>query len=324
MTILLPMIWAGIIAFCFMMYIILDGFTLGTGIIFPFMNRHERDIAMSVILPTWDGNQTWLVLAMASLYGAFPLAFAMALPKFYLPLIILVILLLFRGVVFEFRLKSSQGIKIWDMIFCIASSLIAFLQGMLIGSLLLGFKSHHDFFNGFAMFTGLTFVCAYMMLGVTRLILKTVNPIQQKMYRLAARITAVFLVCFLILCLWIPFVHPELKQTWLMPTNWKHLFYLPLAAVMLTIALCFSLYRRHELAPYWFAVALVLCMYCGFGAGIFPYAIPYQLTIWQAASPNSTLLFISVGAVIMLPVLLIYTGYSYRIFSGKVKDVLHY
>jgi cytochrome d ubiquinol oxidase subunit II len=320
----LPLIWIGIIGFCVIMYVILDGFTLGTGLLLPVLNSHQRDIATSVILPTWDGNQTWLVLGMASLYGAFPLAFSILLPALYLPLLFMVVALLFRGVAFEFRLKSTINQHRWDWVFFLASVAVTFVQGSIVGNMVIGFGGAHDYVNSFAILTGIGLVIAYMLLGATRLILKTEAQLQLKMYRVAKFAMLLTTVAFILVCILTPMLNMHNYSLWLSYHNWPMLFWLPLVMCALGLSIWISLYRKNHYLPYWLSVFFVLCPYIGFVVNIYPYVIPYTVTIWQAASPPSTLRFLLVGTSIMLPVLLIYTGYAYHIFRGKVNVTLHY
>ncbi|MBL4647682.1 MAG: cytochrome d ubiquinol oxidase subunit II [Gammaproteobacteria bacterium] len=329
----LPLIWIGIIGFGIIMYLILDGFTLGTGMMMPFLSTHERNLAMSAILPTWDGNQTWLVLGAATLYGAFPIAFSTILPILYLPLILMVIALLFRGVVFEFRLKSTKGVKHWDMAFIIASLTVTFIQGLILGNTVEGFPlmpnvtvpPDNNFLTPFSLFTAISLVFGYSLLGSTRLILKTEGALQQKMYRVAKVCAIALAIAMIVVSLWTPLLRDNIAARWFDPRYQYYLAILPTITGGLFYGLFYLLFRhRGEASPYWLSVALFVCAYIGFIISIFPYIVPYHITIFQAAAPDNTLKFLLVGGVIMLPLLLIYTGYSYHIFKGKVKDVIHY
>lgn len=328
----LPLIFILIIGFIIIMYVILDGFTLGTGMLLPFLNNKEKDIAMSVILPTWDGNQTWLVLGGATLYGSFPLAFSTLLPALYLPLILMVLGLLFRGVVFEFRLKATHGKKAWDIVFSCASLFVTLIQGLILGHFIEGFTPVSDvryvvadpWITSFSVVTALSLVFGYSLLGSTRLILKTEGEIQNKMYRIAWRCSFVVAFALVVVSLMTMFVHPAVKAVWFNMHYWPWLAILPVLTGILFLIFWYSLYNKKERAPYWFAVLIFLCPYAGFIVSAFPYIVPYHITLWEAAAPNNSLRFLLVGMVIMLPVLLFYTGYAYRIFRGKVKDVLHY
>lgn len=316
--------WAGIIAFCVLMYVILDGFTLGTGVMMSFMDRDERNIAMSVILPTWDGNQTWLVLGMASLYGAFPLAFSTLLPILYMPLTFMVIFLLLRGVVFEFRLKAHLGMRRWDILFVCSSILVALIQGVILANVIQGFDNRPFELNWFSVLVSLVVLFGYCLLGSTRLILKTTGKLQSKMNSISNYLAvSLFVLLMAVSCasLW---VHPEIARLWLNPAFWTMLYIFPFLTLTSFIALLLALGCENDVIPYWSSVVIFICCYAGFGLDIYPYIVPYSITIVQAASPKSSLEFIFVGACIMLPVLLVYTGYSYRIFRGKVNETIHY
>lgn len=327
-----PIAWACIIAFCIVMYIILDGFTLGAGMMMPLLDKDERDIAYSVLLPTWDGNQTWLVLGGASLYGAFPAAFSLLMPAFYIPLIIMVIALLFRGVVFEFRLKATHGRKHWDWVFAASSLLVTIIQGIVLGNMAEGFEigtngdthSLGSIINPFTLFTAFGLIVGYCLLGSTRLILKTEGSTHDKMYKVAYITAFTIMFCFGGVSLWTPFINDFIFNRWFMNDNWILLLILPYITIIAFSILLYSLYKKDEVIPFWASVVLLLCSYIGFGVSIYPYIVPFQLTIWEAAAPTKTLKFLLVGAIIMLPLLIMYTTYSYHIFRGKVKNVIHY
>jgi cytochrome d ubiquinol oxidase subunit II len=329
----LPIIWILIIGFGVVMYVILDGFTLGTGMLMPFMSSYQRDIAASVILPNWDGNQTWLVLGAAALYGAFPRAFSAFLPLLYIPLFLMIIALLLRGVVFEFRLKAKPEKKhLWDRVFAASSVVVTLIQGLVLGNFIEGFKvsshpfliSKGSFFSVFSIFTAISLVFGYALLGACRLILKTEGTLQKKMYRLAWGSLILIAIALVAVSLWTPFVDPHALNRWFSGYNWLYLSFLPLITGLCFLALLYTLYHQKENYPYYLVIILFLCPYLGFIISVYPYIIPYKVTLWQAAAPTDALLFILVGTVIMLPVLLFYTWYSYKIFKGKVKEVLEY
>jgi cytochrome d ubiquinol oxidase subunit II len=327
---MLTLAWISIIGFCIIMYVILDGFTLGTGILMPFMKSSERDLAVSMLLPTWDGNQTWLVLGMASLYGAFPAAFSILLPVFYLPLLIMVVAILSRGVAFEFRLKSIHAKHRWDIVFFIASLSATLTQGFILGSFIQGFYLHNSqwyatsSFDAFNVLSSLALVIGYCLLGSTRLVLKTTKILQQKMFRASFVLSLLLMLFIFVISVYTPFVYPLVQHRWFNLAIMPYLAILPFITVMFFILLIYGLYKKWDRVPYWSAVVVFLCPYFGFLISVYPYIIPYKMTIWQAASPDNTLQFILVGALIMLPVLLIYTGYAYKIFGGKVDEVIEY
>lgn len=322
---LLPLAWAFVIAFCIVMYVILDGFTLGTGMLIPFFKSEERDMAMSVLLPTWDGNQTWLVLGGASLYGAFPLAFSLLLPKFYLPIFLMVIALLFRGVVFEFRLKAQpKGRKIWDSIFAAASLIVTVIQGVVLGNFISGINANTAIFAPFTLFTAVGLIFGYCLLGSTRLILKTGGSLPAKANKLAIIALIGVVLGIAIASLWTPLLNPLIFKRWFGASNWIYLMILPYLSAIAFGVLLWGLYKHDEIMPFWAAVALFLFAYIGLLVSIYPYIVPFDISVWQAAAPDSSLRFTLFGVIIMLPILLIYTGYSYHIFKGKVKNVFEY
>lgn len=321
---LLPFAWAGIIAFCVLMYVILDGFTLGTGMMMPFLETEERNIAMSVILPTWDGNQTWLVLGMASLYGAFPVAFSTLLPILYIPLLLMVIGLLFRGVVFEFRLKADKGQRAWDILFFFSSLAVSFVQGSILGNVIEGFDGAYHWVNSFSCLTALVLIIAYCLLGSTRLILKTSAIIQTKMRAVAKILTISLGILLVVVSIFSLYISNKVGITWLHQYNRFFLAIFPTVTLFAFILLWIGLFRAWERVPYWSTVLIFLCSFAGFGLDLFPYIVPYSITIQDAAAAPGTLRFILIGALIMLPFLLVYTGYSYYIFRGKINEVIHY
>lgn len=327
---MLALIWIAIIAFCIIMYVVLDGFTLGTGMMMLFLSPSERDLAMSTILPTWDGNQTWLVLGMASLYGAFPLAFSILLPIFYLPLLVMVVAILARGVAFEFRLKTKTATHRWDAVMIAATIIATLAQGFILGNFIQGFDLNNgnwvatSHFDVFSIVSAISLVIGYSLLGATRLILKTTGNMQHLMFRISFYLSLLVMLAIFVISVYTPFVYPLVHHRWLNLHYIPYLAILPFITMLCFIGLIYSLYKKWDRAPYWFSVVLFLCPYVGFLISIFPYVVPYKLSIWQAAAPENTLTFIMVGAAIMLPVLLIYTGYSYKIFKGKVDETLHY
>lgn len=316
--------WGAIIGFCIIMYVILDGFTLGTGMMMGFFNKEERTIAMSAILPTWDGNQTWLVLGMASLYGAFPLAFSILLPTLYIPLILMLMALLIRGVIFEFRLKAIEGQKRWDFLFVTVCVIIALIQGSIMGNVIQGFDGTYQWLNGFSILTAVFLVFAYALSGATRLIIKTKDKMQKQMIQMSAILSIIVAIFLVLVSIASIYAHPDVAKLWLNRDYWPYLVFFPVLTALCFITLWISLKKGKELLPYWCVVVIFLCCYAGFILDVFPYAVPYHLSIFQAASPDNTLRFTFVGACIMIPFLLLYTGYSYRIFRGKVDEVIEY
>lgn len=333
----LPWLWVSIIGFCIIMYTILDGFTLGTGLLFPFIkDPSQKDIAMSVILPTWDGNQTWLVLGVASLYGGFPLAFSLLMPILYFPLLLMVICLLLRGVAFEFRLKAKgEHRKYWSWLFSIGCLGATLSQGLLLGSFIHGFNHigeisiinpvpSIEWLTPFSTAAAIFLVFGYALLASTRLILKTHDPIKQNMFHISKICLILTTFGLIIVSLWTPWVDPYLYRFWFNPKFMPYLAILPVLSIFVIVMLWKTLKAQNDLWPYWLSVAIFILAYIGFVLGTWPFIIPHKITIWQAAAPLSTLKFLSIGGIIMVPFLCFYTFYSYYVFKGKVKEPLAY
>ncbi len=329
---LLPLGWAVIIALSIVIYVILDGFTLGTAMLLPLLDADERDLSMSVILPTWDGNQTWLVLGGACLYGAFPSAFSILLPMLYLPIFVMVIALLFRGVVFEFRLKDREHVKYWDPIFTLSSILVTFVQGTVLANFVSGFdytttpylSSTGNIFTPFSVFVSFSLMFGYCLLGATRLIYKTEGALQEKMFRISRYFGLIIIASIAIVSLWTPFINPAIYTRWFSNTNWLLLMILPYLSGLAFLVFWYAIRHREERLPFLCSVSLFACAYIGFLICLYPYIVPFKITIWEAAAPTASLYFMMFGTVIMLPILMIYTAYSYSVFKGKVKNVFTY
>ncbi|AIT09451.1 cytochrome C oxidase subunit II [Candidatus Francisella endociliophora] len=318
----LGLIWLGIIAFGLLLYVILDGFALGVAILFPFFDTKERDIATSVLLPTWDGNQTWLVFSLACFYGMFPIAFAYIFPKIYMSAVLLVVMLLLRGICFEFRLKATEtGIKNWDKLFFISSLAATFLEGFIVGQLIIGFPHSPLYGFIFSCLTGLALIFGYVLLGATRLILKT----EGDLYRKAQKITKATCRILVIMMFIIGIITPLYVNI-----PWTNIFKMAvlMELLVLTIISFYILYKfidsKNHALPYWLTVAIFIFTFISMLTLIFPYIIPYQLTYIEAQASRTTLLFTLLPAVTMIPLLLLYTGYAYYIFRGKTKEKLSY
>ncbi|QLH41814.1 MAG: cytochrome d ubiquinol oxidase subunit II [Coxiellaceae bacterium] len=309
------------------MYVVLDGFDLGIGILFPWVSGKEhRDIMMNSVAPVWDGNETWMVFGAAALYGAFPLAYSTLLPVLYLPLMIMLSALIFRGVAFEFRFKAHRSRFLWDIAFSAGSGLAAFCQGLLVGTFVHGYVSVSNglgykvvWFTPFSIMTGIAVVFGYALLGATWLIMRTEGELQRNMYH-AAKILLVCITAFIILVsLWTPFVDADIMQRWFQLPNFFYLLPLPILTAFTVLYAAYSLHRRYETAPFVMSVLLFVFSYIGFCISIWPYIIPRTTTIWQAASDSKSLAFLLIGAAILLPILIGYSIYSYYVFKGKVR-----
>jgi cytochrome bd ubiquinol oxidase subunit II len=329
---LLILTWATIISLIIMMYVLLDGFDLGVGILFPWIKSSEyRDIMMSTVVPVWDGNETWLVFGAAALYAAFPIAYGILLPTLYMPIMILLVALIFRGVAFEFRFKAHKSQFIWDIAFAAGSILAAFIQGIILGTFVKGYgyqlplsHSAYHWLTPFTLFTGVAVVCGYALLGATWLIIKTDGVLQERMFE-AAKVLLIVVAFFLVsVSIWTPIVEPQVMHRWFSLPNFYYLSPLPILTILIVFYNFYCLHKKKERHPFILTIILFVLSYTGFCISAWPYIIPHVLPVWEAAAPPSTLKFILVGAAIILPILLIYTLYSYHVFRGKVKTVIHY
>lgn len=327
----LPFLWAMIIAFGIIMYVLLDGFDLGTGILTFFIkDRMQRDITISSILPVWDGNQTWLVFGGAALYGAFPLAFSTILPILYLPILIMVIALLFRGVAFEFRMKANKNSHFWDTCFFLGSLTAAFIQGVILGSFVVGYQTgaaavtSYQWLSPFSIFCGLALVFGYSLLAANRLIIKTSGELQQHFYHISTMLQYAVMVFVVAVSIWSPHLNSFLYERWYNTDLMPLLAILPFFTVVFFYLHIYGLKKQHEKLPFFASVGIFLMCYIGFLISSFPFIVPRHIDFLQAAAPDSTLVFMLVGALIMLPILLVYTVYSYYIFRGKIEKPLSY
>jgi cytochrome d ubiquinol oxidase subunit II len=324
----LPTIWAGLIAFAVYAYVVLDGFDLGIGVLFPFFSgKDQRDEAMNSIAPVWDGNETWLVLGGGGLFAVFPLAYSIIMPALY-PLVIAMLLgLVFRGVAFEFRFRAERSAFLWDWAFFLGSLVAAFTQGVMLGALVQGIQVADrayaggwlDWLTPFSLLTGVALVGGYALLGATWLIHKTEAPTQSRAFALARPLAPLLLALVAAVSLWTPFLNEDYWRLWFgFPRNLL-LAPLPLAAGAAGVWLMRQLARGSENAPFFAAQALFALCYIGIGVSFYPYIVPRAVTIQAAAAPESSLKFLLVGAAVMIPAIFAYTAYAYYVFRGKTN-----
>jgi cytochrome bd ubiquinol oxidase subunit II len=336
----LPTVWAGLLALAVFMYILLDGFDLGVGILFPFAARDEdRDVMMNSVAPVWDGNETWLVLGGGGLFAAFPAAYAALMPAVYMPIGFMLTALIFRGVAFEFRFRASGAMRrVWDQAFHWGSVVAACAQGLVLGAVVHGVTLEGGRFAGgmfdwltpFGLVTACALVWGYALLGACWLIVKTEGELLAWARRTALVAALVVLAMMAVVSLWVPLLNPVVAERWgldLPRVDWQRL--LPLTPVPLLVAFSFAqlvlaLRAGRTHAPFIWAVALFLLGYLGLLISLYPYLVPYGLTIRDAAAAPSSQALLLVGAVILLPVILGYTAYVYWIFRGKVKAASGY
>ncbi|MCW5711712.1 cytochrome d ubiquinol oxidase subunit II [Shinella sumterensis] len=323
----LPFIWAAVIAFAVLAYVILDGFDLGVGILFPFFKeKHDRDVMMNSVAPVWDGNETWLVLGGGGLLAVFPLAYATILPALYIPLTAMLLGLIFRGVAFEYRWRTKRGEFLWDISFAGGSMVAAFSQGVALGALVQGIPVENRAYTGgwwdwltpFSVATGLALLIGYALLGATWLVMKTSGPLSERARALAMRSGVGTLASMGVFSLWTPFLEPAYLDRWF---GWPTIaFSLIVPALLLA---CFFLLIQglrtgHDTRPFAASLGLFVLGFAGIGISFYPYIVPTSVTIWEAAAPDESLSFLLVGALVLVPMILAYTAYAYWVFRGKV------
>ncbi len=325
----LPAIWAAIIGLAVAMYVILDGFDLGIGILFPFAEAdRERDQMMNSVAPFWDGNETWLVLGGAGMMVAFPLAYSIILPALYLPVIIMLLALVFRGVAFEFRWIGVTSKPHWTFAFAAGSALAAFCQGLILGGLIQGIKMENRAFAGgafdwatpFAVLCGLGLVAGYGLLGATWLIMKTEGSVAKRA-RLEAKLLLIAVLAFMaVVSIWTPLAFERIAARWFSLPNILFLWWVPAATALFSFALWRWLETGREVLPFLATIALFLLGYLGLLISNFPYLVPPSLTIWQAAAAPATQVFMLMGTLVLLPIIIGYMIFVYWIFGGKVRE----
>lgn len=324
----LSLIWIVIIAIGVFVYVVLDGFDLGIGILFPFItSKDERDVMMNTVAPVWDGNETWMVLGGAALYAAFPVVYSVVLSALYMPIILMLIALIFRGVAFEFRFKANKTKKLWDKAFIYGSVLASFFQGVILGAYIQGIKVENhiyaggglDWLTAFSIFTGIGVVVLYAALGCGWLIFKTELDLQTKMYGLMPKLISVLFLIFGAVSIYTPLTQPEIATRWFSQPQLLYFSPVPVLVVVLTGLILRACKKRYELAPFIYSLALVFLAYTGFIISLWPNVIPPSISIWDAAAPESSQLFALIGALILIPIILVYTGLSYWVFRDKVR-----
>jgi cytochrome d ubiquinol oxidase subunit II len=330
----LPLVWTVLIGFGLMMYVITDGFDLGIGILFPFVaSREDRDRMINTVAPVWDGNETWLVFGGASLLAAFPAAYSILLSELYLPLILMLLGLILRGVSFEFRFKADEVRKpFWDKAFACGSVVATLSQGVSLGAIVHGFSMRNltltggafDFLSPFSLFTGLGITIAYAMLGATWLVLKTEGAIQGQMRRAARMLVWALLGAMAIVSVWTPYAQPQIAARWFSFPNIVFLSPVPVLVLLMAWGLVRSLWRGRQGTPFVLTLLLLLLGYTGLLVSIWPNIVPPALSIWDAAAPVQSMGFALVGALFIIPFILAYSAWSYSVFRGKVDTAESY
>ncbi len=324
----LPLVWAAIIAVAVTLYVILDGFDLGLGILFPFAPEEERrDVMMNTVAPFWDGNETWLVLGGGGLFVAFPKAYGVIMSGLYLPITVMLLALVFRGVAFEFRWVAKPKHELWDLAFSWGSIIAAFAQGVVLGGLLQGITVKNGQFAGgaldwlspFPLLCGFSLVAGYALLGATWLIMKTDGPLREWAREKAASALVLTLIALAIVSLWTPFAIPRIAERWFTWPNILFLSPVPLLSAYAAYSCFHGISARRDVQPFASAIALFLLGLTGLVISNVPYLVPDTITVWQAAAAPSSQMFMLVGTLLMLPVILGYTAFVYWTFRGKVR-----
>ncbi|HSS87206.1 MAG TPA: cytochrome d ubiquinol oxidase subunit II [Reyranella sp.] len=325
----LPVIWALLIATAVALYVILDGFDLGLGILFQLEPKENcRDLMMNSVAPFWDGNETWLVLGGAGLLVAFPLAYAVIMPGLYLPIIIMLLGLVFRGVAFEFRWAAKPSHEFWDNAFSWGSIVATFMQGVVLGGYLQGIEVKDKAFAGgsldwlapFPLFTGVALLGGYALLGATWLVMKIDGPLAEDARGWAKKLLPAVLVIMAIISVWTPLAFERIADRWFAWPNILYLSPVPIATAILAWACWHGLNTGREVVPFLCAVGLFLLGFVGLAISNVPYLVPPSITIWEAAAVPQSQIFTLIGVLIMLPVILGYTVFVYWTFRGKVRE----
>lgn len=324
----LPLVWMVIIGFGLMMYVIMDGFDLGIGMLLPLIrNREDRDRMVNTVAPVWDGNETWLVLGGAGLLAAFPTAYSILLSALYFPLILMLVGLILRGVAFEFRFKADEAHKpFWDRAFTWGSFIATLSQGIALGSIVNGFTVSNlvftggafDFLSPFSMFTGLSLLVAYALLGATWLVMKTDGFIQGQMRRAAQLLVVFLLVAIAIVSVWTPLAHPGIAQRWFSFPNIAFFSPVPILVLFTSWALVRSLRHDGQAKPFVLTLFLLFLGYTGLLISIWPNIVPPSVSFRDAAGPTQSMGFALVGALLIIPFILTYSAWSYFVFRGKI------
>jgi cytochrome d ubiquinol oxidase subunit II len=326
----LPLIWYGLIATAIFLYVLLDGFDLGVGILFPFAPTDQcRDRLMNSVAPFWDGNETWLVLGGGGLLAAFPLAYAVLMPALYIPVIVMLLGLIFRGVAFEFRFKAhGSSRRIWDYSFHIGSLAAAFMQGVIVGAVVQGIEvagrsyagGAFDWLNAYSVMTGVAVIFGYGLLGATWAVMKTEGE-TQAWARKSAAYTLGYQAFFLaVVSISMPIMNADIRELWFSLPNVFFLLPIPLVSLLLLLTIWGDLHAGREVRPFLMSFGVFFTGYIGLAISMWPYIVPFAITYRQAAAAPTSQSLLLVGTLVLLPVILAYVGYCYYVFRGKVSE----
>lgn len=325
----LPLLWAGILAVAIVMYVVVDGFDLGVGILFNAARGEGwRDRMMFSVAPIWDGNETWLILGGNVVFAVYSLAFAIIMPALYMPILMMLIALVFRGVAFEFRFKAETSRRIWDYAFHYGSIFATFAQGVVLGAFVQGFKysgrqytgGTWDWLTPFSIMTGVGLLCGYGLLGATWCVMKTTGELEIWARRKALVFLVATMVSMAAVSAWVPFLGRQIEARWFSWPNIVLLAPVPLLTALVAYRIYRSLEDGRHIAPFVLSIAMFLLGFLGLAISLFPFIVPPNLTIWQAANTIESQLFVLVGYALALPITFAYTAYAYYVFRGKVAE----
>jgi cytochrome d ubiquinol oxidase subunit II len=321
-------IWTAILGIGVFFYVALDGFDLGVGILYNFApDRTARNLLMNSIAPIWDGNETWLILGSVGLLAVFPVAFAIIIPAVYFPILLMLLSLIFRGLSFEFRYRDAEHRTFWDHGFAIGSTLATFAQGVVLGAFIQGFQvdgrhfagSSFDCFTPFSIFAGIALMFGYSLLGAGWLIMKTEGGLQDWARSLGRRCLIGTVIAIGVVSLWTPLTHAAIAERWFSWPNIAFLAPVPVITAALIWLAWRSLNDRSEYLPFAASLGMFVMSYIGIAISLWPMIVPGHFTLYQAAAAPSTQLFLLLGTLVLLPVILFYTAWSYWVFRGKVR-----
>jgi len=323
-----PVVWALLIGTAVALYIVLDGFDLGLGILFPFFeSESDRDQMMNSVAPFWDGNETWLILGGGGLWVAFPKAYAVIMPALYIPVIIMLLALVFRGVAFEFRWVAKPRQRKWDVAFAGGSTVAALSQGMVLGGLLQGVTVVDGQFAGgpldwltpFSLLCGLGVVAGYALLGATWLLMKTEGPVEERARRMAPALLVLLMVFVAGVSAWTPLAIERIAERWFRLPNLYFLAPVPLATALLAWYCWRGIVGGRSVTPFLSTVGIFLLAYAGLVISNAPLLVPPSLTIWDTAAYVGSQVFMLIGTTLLLPMVLGYTVFVFWVFRGKLK-----
>ena len=325
----LPVIWAVLIATAVALYVVLDGFDLGVGILFPTTrDEGERDVMMNSVAPFWDGNETWLILGGGGLWVAFPQAYAVIMPALYLPVIVMLLALVLRGVAFEFRWVAKPRQAKWDVAFAGGSIVASFAQGVILGGLLQGIVVKDGAFGGgawdwltpFSVLCGLGVVAGYALLAAGWLTMKTEGRAADHARGMIRPLMILVAVAAAAVSIWTPIAVGRIAERWFSTPNIFFLWPLPALTAFLSFVVWRSAGRRDEYAPFFATIGIFVLCYLGLAISNFPYLVPPTLTVWDTAAVPASQIFMLIGVCLLLPMILGYTAFVYWTFRGKVRE----